>query len=364
MAESSAQEKTERPTLRRRTQAHDDGQVPRSQELSGAVVVMGGALALAFFGGSAIAHGVVATLRDQMSTLSHGPMTVGDASDLLRTQTVGIFTALAPFLLAVFVPALAVNAIQARGVLSFKPITPDFSRVSPASGLKRLLSGQSIFTLFKAIVKLTIIATIGWLAIGDAWPRIASLTGGDPGAVVDLIRTLAFRLVLLSGLAFLALSLLDYGVAVWRHDRQLRMTREEVVQEFRETEGNPLLKSRMKSLGLALVRRRMLHRVKEADVIIVNPTSIAVAIRYDGISPAPVVLAMGRRKLAERIVLLARAANVPVIQNIPVARALIASASVGRPIPPALYAAVAEVLAFVYRQRGRLPQALSNVKLA
>src|SRR5690606_9934096 len=141
--------------------------------------------------------------------------------------------------------------------------------------------------------------------------------------------------------------------------QQMMMTRQEVVQEHRESEGDPLLKSRMRSLAQALTRRRMLQRVREADVVIVNPTHVAVAIKYDvAEASAPIVLAMGQRKLAERIRALAAESRIPVVRNVPVARALLASATVGRPIPPALYAAVAEILAFVYRQRGRLPVGL------
>ena len=143
------------------------------------------------------------------------------------------------------------------------------------------------------------------------------------------------------------------------------MTRREIFDELRESEGDPMLRSRRRSLAQSFARRRMLQQVKSADVVIVNPTEIAIAIRYDGRkSVAPVVVAMGQRKLAERIRAIAREAGVPIVRNVPVARALLAGARVGQPIPPALYAAVAEVLAFVYRVRGRLPQHLAEARRA
>jgi flagellar biosynthesis protein FlhB len=364
MAEEAAQERTETPTQKRLVKAHDEGQVPKSTELSAAVVVLGGAFALAYFGGSSIGKGMEEFLRDSTRQLVAAPLTQLDAIAILRNLTRVTVVALGPFFLAVAIPAIFVNAMQARGVLSLAPITPQFSRINPGAGLKRLLSGQSVFTLLKSIAKVIIIGCVGWLAMSAAWPGIMALSGADTSLVIPAVRDTTLRLVLFCGMAFLGLSLVDYGYASWQHQQKMRMTRQEVVQEFRETEGDPHRKAKMKTIASALVRKRMMHRVKEADVIIVNPTSIAVAIRYDGISPAPIVLAMGRRKLAERILVLARAANVPVVQNIPVARALIATAIVGRPIPPALYTAVAEVLAFVYRQRGHLPRALVDRSVA
>jgi len=360
MAEAQAQEKSELPTAKRMRTAHDDGQVPRSNELSAAVVVLSGAAALAYFGGTSVGSSTQSFLRESMRQLVSAPMTEVDGVDVLRNLVRVVLTALAPFLLAVAVPAIAINAIQARGVLSLKPIAPDFARVNPGAGIKRLLSTQAIFTLVKSLAKVIVIGWVGWVAMSAAWPRIIALTGADAALVIPAVRDTTLRLVLICGLAFLGISLADYAFATYQYQQKLRMTKQEVIQEFRETEGDPIRKSRMRSLAQAMVRKRMLHNVKEADVIIVNPTSIAVAIKYDGISPAPIVLAMGRRKLAERILQLARAANVPIVQNIPVARALIATAQIGRPIPPALYTAVAEVLAFVYRQRGHLPRALTD----
>jgi flagellar biosynthetic protein FlhB len=364
VAETPAQERTESPTNRRLTQAHDEGQVPRSTELSAAVVVLGGATALLLLGGRTLGAGMTGLMHDSTRMLVAAPFTQGDVVVLLRNAGQVMLKAMAPFLLAIVIPALLVNGIQARGVLSLKPIAPDFSRINPASGLARLLSGQSLFTLIKAMIKVTIIGTVGWLAMSRAWPEIVSLSGADAATILVVVRDVTVKLVFGCGLAFLALALVDYGYATWQHQKRLRMTRQEVIQEFRELEGDPIRKSRMRSLAQGLVRRRMLHRVKEADVVIVNPTEIAIAIRYDGTSPAPIVLAMGRRKLAERIREIARLANIPVVQNIPVARALIATAAVGKPIPPALYVAVAEVLAFVYRKRGHLPRALTERTVA
>jgi flagellar biosynthetic protein FlhB len=364
MAEQPGQERTERPTPKKLQHAREDGQVAKSPEISAAAALLASGAGLAWFGGKAMATGANHVFEQSMNALRGGPMGSGDATVLLRdiARTTGL--AVMPFFLVVLGTSLLINAGQAQGVLSLKPITPDFSRINPGAGLKKLLSGQAVITLLKSIAKLIVLGFLAWIALRDAWPSISGLNDAEPAVVVAAILRISVRLVLLCGLGFLGVALVDYAIVVFRHQSQLRMTRQEVIQEFRESEGDPIRKVRMRSLAQALVRRRMLHRVKEADVIIVNPTSIAVAIMYDGVATAPIVVAMGRRKIAERILVLARTANIPVVRNIPVARALIGSAKVGMPIPPALYAAVAEVLAFVYKQRGRMPRALAEIRLA
>lgn len=363
MAEEQAQEKSELPTPRKLEKAHEEGQIPKSQELSTAIVLLAGATALAAFGGSALGEGTSGVLRAAGTALSGPELTEAGATVLLRVFGQMTLLALAPFLLAVAVPALVVNMIQARGVLSLKPVTPQMSRISPIAGLGRLLSMQSVFTLVKAIVKLGVLGLVSWIALRQAWPELTALTGASAPAVLATTRSVTVRLVLFAVGAFLFVSAADYAFEVWRHSKQLRMTRREIFDEHKESEGDPQQKSRIRSVAQSLARRRMLQRVKEADVVIVNPTEIAIAIRYDGRkSIAPVVVAMGQRKLAERIRAIAKQANVPIVRNVPVARALLAGAKVGHPIPAALYAAVAEVLAFVYRVRGRLPQYLAEAR--
>lgn len=360
MADESAQEKTEQPTSRRLTQAHDEGQVPRSQELLIAVVLLAGAAGLAVFSGS-LGRQSVNLLGALRTWLPAAPMAEADATMMLRSVIQQGLLAILPVLLLLTAPILLVGGLQARGVLSLKPITPDLSRINPLKGLKRLFGFDGWFTLLKAIAKLLVLGLITWGALRAVWPTVTGLVGADAGPVLEVTRSTSLRIALLAGLTFLALSVVDYGFVAWRHSQQLMMTRQEIIQEHRESEGDPLLKSRMRSLGAQLTRRRMLQRVTEADVVIVNPTHVAVALKYDAHeASAPIVLAMGQRKLAERIRALATAANVPIVRNVPVARALLASARVGMPIPPALYAAVAEILAFVYRQRGRLPQGVGT----
>ncbi|NOT09592.1 MAG: EscU/YscU/HrcU family type III secretion system export apparatus switch protein [Gemmatimonadales bacterium] len=354
-----AQERTELPTVRRRQTAFDEGRVPRSPELAAAAGLLAGALALAAVGGRVFRE-TEDTLTAAFGGLTSTPLTMPAAAALVRDMVAAGLRAIVPVALAMFASIVLVAALQARGVWSAKPLAPDLSRISPLSGFRRLVSGQSVFTLFKAGLKLTVLGGLTYAALHGAWSELAGLGGEGAPIVAAVIRGLGLRLVATVGVGFLVVAALDYGFEVWQHERKLKMTRQEVVQELREQEGDPLLKSRVRSMARSMARRRMLHRVREAHVVVVNPIHVAVALKYDpGHDGAPVVLAMGRRKLAQRIKELARAAGVPLVENPTLARALIATAAVGKPIPPALYVAVAEVLAWVYRRRGRRLRSLA-----
>jgi flagellar biosynthetic protein FlhB len=262
--------------------------------------------------------------------------------------------ALLPFALVVAGVTTLVNVVQARGVVSWKPVTPKWSHLNPVSGLRRLVGWDALINLVKALLKLVAVTTVTFMLVAGAWPELISLSQLGPGGVAAVMNGQALKLAALSGIAFLVLAGADYAVQWVKHERGLRMTRQEIVRETRESEGDPMVKARLRSVARSRARRRMLQAVPTADVVVVNPVHIAVALRYDvGASGAPVVVAMGQRKLAERIRDLARSSGVPIVENRPVARALFSTGAVGKAIPPALYAAVAEILAYVYRLRGR-----------
>jgi flagellar biosynthetic protein FlhB len=191
-----------------------------------------------------------------------------------------------------------------------------------------------------------------YVSLRHAWDELMTLGQQHPVALARSLGGFAVRLFLVAGAAYIVIAAADFAFQLWQHTRQLKMTKEEVRQEHKETDGDPLVKSRLRSLGRALVRQQMFKDVQKADVVVTNPTHIAVALRYDPtISFAPIVLAMGERKIAQRIKRLAHDSGVPVVENKPLARALLAAGKVGLPIPAELYVAVAEILAFVYKRR-------------
>ena len=348
MAENH-EDKTEEPTAKKRREAQDEGKIPKTQELSAAAVLIGAGLMI----GPGGAVMVDALRRLSWASFRVGPSSMHDPVMAVEwVRWVGVQTAMGmlPFVGVVSVLALFVGTVQGRGTLSMKPIEPDWTRLSPAKNMKRFLSPRPFVDLFKSVFKLVVVGVVVYVAMSGALEELSRLPQSGPRALIEALQSEIVRVMLAAGIALLALAVADYGYQSWQHQRDLRMSKEEVKQELKESEGDPLIRARLRSLGRSLARMRMMAAVPTADVVVTNPTHIAVALRYDpDVAEAPLVVAMGSRKLAQRIRKTALKAGVPVIENKPVARALFAAAKVGFPIPPMLYVAVAEILAFVFR---------------
>ena len=354
MADRPAGEQSEAPTQRRREEAHREGRVAKSQELSSAAVMLAGVGALAFAGGRSIAAFVSELLGDSARWITAPPLTVDTASELVAALAGRTMTALSPFFFILAGIVLAVDVIQARGVFSTERIAVKWSHLNPLEGVQRLVNAEAFFNLLKSVVKLSALAAVAYLAFARNWTELLSLSDVSASSLADAMRRMGVGLAISTGLAFLAIAGADYLFQFWRFEGSLKMTRQEVVQEYKETEGDPLIKSRIRAMARALSRRKMLRQVATADVVLTNPTRLAVALKYDvAVAAAPIVVAMGARKLADRIRAIARESGIPILEQKPLAQALFATARIGEPIPSALYFAVAEVLAFVYRQRDR-----------
>jgi flagellar biosynthetic protein FlhB len=350
----SEQERSEAPTQKRRDEAAAEGRIPRSQDLNAAVLLLASALAV-----NATAPALAAALRDMMGaglalTAAAPALTGEGAVALLRAVGWKTLVAMAGFLGAMSLAALAVSGAQARGTFSAKPLAPKFERINPAQGAKRILGKQGLVELTKSLLKLLVVGWAVWGVLRTAWPDVAALPQQSPRALLEVVQKYGVRMLTNAGLAYVALAAADYGWQLWQHEQSLRMTKEEVKQENKNSEGDPMVKSRQRALGRQRARQQMFKDVPQADVVVVNPVHIAVALRYDpSVAPAPYVVAVGRRKIAERIKQIAYDSQVPVVENVPLARALVATVKVGTMIPSELYVAVAEVLAFVIRQRQR-----------
>jgi flagellar biosynthetic protein FlhB len=345
------QDRTEEATPKRRRDAAEKGEVPRSQELTTAALLAGSALVLNLTL-PRVGHGLV----ELYGTLTLGSATAAqDASQLvpmLRSAGRGTLLLTMPLLASLAVVSATIAGVQARGTLTMTPLAPKWSRVSPVQNAKQLIGIRSLAEFVKSLLKLVVVGIALWYALTSAWSDIIVVGQQHPAALAAALLRYAVRLLLTAGLAYIAIAGADYAFQVWQHEKRLRMTKEEVKQEHKETEGDPMIRSRRRSLARTMLRRQMFADVANADVVVTNPTHIAVALKYDaGVAAAPIVLAMGQRKIAERIKRLAHEAGVPVIENKPLARALLKTARIGLPIPPELYVAVAEVLAFVIRRR-------------
>lgn len=341
-------DRTEKPTPRRRRKAREEGQVAVSRELN---------LAFTFFAATLILKILLPQLSRTLmnastSFFSLEPMDEETLSSFIFQIFREPFILLILLLFAVAFTAILVGALQTRFLFSLKPLKLDLSRINPVEGLKRMFSLRNLFELVKSFIKLAIVGYVSYSLIKqryDELPRLSELElSASIWYVADLTITLMFR----CAIAMMVLALIDYLFQRWEYEKSLRMTRQELKEEFKEVEGNPEIKRKQREIMLRLARGRMLQRVPEAEVVITNPTHVAVALQYDSERmEAPVVLAKGLDDLAKKIVEIATSHNVPIVRNPQVAWELYKSCEVGDQIPPNLYRAVAEILAHVYSLR-------------
>jgi flagellar biosynthetic protein FlhB len=343
-------DKTEAPTGRRLSQAREQGQVARSQELITAVSLLVSTFLL-----TGPARNLGLALKDlTVNAMSALPADITGA--WLRQTALSALSRLLPSLGLLVVAMLAVGATLNLGQTGFvwasKRIGFDFNKLNPLNGFKRLFSGQGLLELFKALLKLAI---VGWVTYTFLRTQIYTLLGlsqTDLGSALSVWAGLGRSLALRVGGTYFILAVVDYAYQRWQHMRSLRMTKQEVKDEAKLHEGNPMARGRIRSQQRRFARMRMMGNVPKADVVITNPTHLAVAVQYDPEAMrAPKVLAKGAHRLAARIVEIARGNGVPIMQNIPLARALYRTVEVEQEIPPDLYIAMAEVLAYVFKLR-------------
>ncbi|HLK71623.1 MAG TPA: flagellar biosynthesis protein FlhB [Steroidobacteraceae bacterium] len=352
MAETDDRDqRTESPSQKRLDDARKAGRVPRSRDLGTAVVVLTGALALRFLGANLGAR-LAGIMRDGLS-FDHAQ--IGDAGLMLarlaHAATQGLAAA-APLLGLLVVAALI--APLAIGGWTFSPsaLVPDFARLNPVSGLGRVFSLRSLIELSKALARFVVVALVAVLVLRREFHSFAGLGTEAVGAGIAHAMSLVSTAFIALGGALAAIALVDVPLAIWQYNQSMRMTRQELRDEYKETEGSPESRSRVKRVQQQMARRRMMSKVPKADVVVTNPTHFAVALRYDEQRHrAPVVVAKGVELIALKIREVAEEHQVPIVEAPPLARALHASCELGDEIPTRLYAAVAKVLTYVYQLR-------------
>jgi flagellar biosynthetic protein FlhB len=354
VAEStSGQDRTELATPRRRERARERGNVARSMEISSVVVFTAGILGLHAFGPS-ITGGLAELLRGTFATCAGTAVSADSlptqAADAARTLALAVL----PLAGLVALAGIVSQVVQVGVLFTTQPLEPQWERVSPIAGFKRIVSKRSLVELLKSIAKIGIVAALVVGTLADAPRRLFDLSAMEPAAAFAVIAGLLLKMAAAACVALALLALLDLLFQRWDYEKQLMMTRQEVRQEHKETEGDPIVKAFLRSMQRDVSRRRMMESVKKADVVVTNPVHYAVALRYDPSEMgAPRVVAKGARLVAKRIREIAVAAGVPVVEDPPLARALHKSCRVGAQVPIALYKAVADLLAFVYRARER-----------
>jgi flagellar biosynthetic protein FlhB len=349
------QERSERPTPKRLEEARRHGELPRSPELTAAAVVLIGASTLHFFGARMATQ--LGGMMQSSLALSRAQML--DENLLLPTLAATAYRALiacAPILGLTLVAALLAPLVLGGWNFSFQALAPDFTRLSPIAGLQRLFSLRGAVELGKAIAKFAVVASIGALFLWKQSGALLALASEPVNAAIAHAAVLSGQALLALGASLALIAAVDVPWQLWQYTQRLRMTRQEVRDEHKESEGAPEIKGRVRRAQQEIAKRRMLQQVPKADVVVVNPTHFAVALRYDEQRMrAPIVVAKGADEVAARIREVATEHRVPIFEAPPLARALFRHVQLGGEIPASLYVAVAQVLTYVYQVRSWRP---------
>ena len=351
MAEESFQEKTEQATPKRREESRRKGQVARSQELNSAVVLIVAITSIYLLGGKLFQD--LASFTVNVLERSH---TYDINANSFRVHMLDwakiFFMTVGPIILILGVTSLAISLGQVGFTINEEALTPKFNRLDPLKGAKRMFSKRSLVELAKGIFKILIVGYIGYITITPALPKIMVLADAGLGISFQFIGEMVFKVGINTSLALLIMALLDFMYQRWEHNQSIKMTKQEVKEEQKQTEGDPQVRMRIRSLQREAARQRMMDEVPEADVVITNPTHYAIAVKYDmEFMEAPRVVAKGQNLIAQKIKEVAKSSGIPVVENKPLAQALYRAVEVGQNIPEELYRAVAEVLAYVFRLR-------------
>ena len=363
MADDSAQEKTEQPTQRRRRRAREKGQVAQSTEVDNAAVLLAGLCALMLFGG-----GTFKCMIDQVSgylgNLCGPEVTLDGVVPILRNAAKTVVVTAMPIAISVCAFSLLCSLAQTKGfVFAPSKIKLDLNVMNPVRGLKSLASWTAVGKLLAACVKITIIVLIVYFFVRARIGWLIALAGKDLWYFLNTSQKFCMTLVFQVALAMILVAVADYAFQKWRYEKKLKMSKQELKEEMKQEEGHPGVRGRQGQLRRQIARARMLDAVPDANVVVVNPVEIAVALKWDEAKMgAPQVVAKGRHLLAQRIKEIAVEHGVPIVERKPLAQALYAAVEVGMEIPSALYYAVAEVLAFVMggKKAGRARKASSS----
>jgi len=355
VAESTGQEKTEAPSARRLEQAREEGNIARSTDLTAALMLLASILLLYVFGVRLVESVALMTKTVLSSAHAHNPTRADDLPGMLNYVGMSLLYTLVPLLVATGAVGLLISAGQVGILLTGKPIVPQFSRVNPLSGVKRLFDARAAMRLVMSLAKVVVIAGIAIVLIVMDVEEIIELPAMELAEAFAVASLLTFWMALKLAGVLIFLAIMDYAFQKFQNTRDLRMTRQEVRQELKDMDGDPMMKQRRMQVARQLAMQRMSQAVPQADVIITNPTHLSIALKYDsGTMTSPKVVAKGADLMAMRIRQIAAAHDIPLVERKPLARAIYASVEVGQEIPEEHFAAVAEILAYVYRLSGKI----------
>ncbi len=360
MPQQGAQDKTEKPTPRRREKARERGQVAKSQEINSVAVLLAGLGALYLLGGYLYTN-LSSFMRHIMLGINSPSFNQAQFQDFVNFVINTFLVTAVPVWLSIFMVAILINIAQVGFLLAPKRLKPDFSKINPIKGVKKFFSLRIFVELFKNIGKLAVVATVAYLTVSAEINSLPAMAGRDVIEILQYLVGICFKIFWRCCLAMLVLAIMDWAYQKYEFEKNLKMTKQEIKDEHKQTEGDPQVKSRIRSIQRDAVRKRMMAKVPEADVVITNPTHVAVALTYNmGDMDAPELVAKGAGLIAQRIKEVAREHDVPVVEDKPLARALYRAVEVGQAIPQDMYEAVATILAHVYRKKNRAQEFLNR----
>ena len=353
-------DKTEKPTAKKLQDARKEGQVAKSKEISNCLGLFVFFLVLRFMSGS-IADKIInlfgTMYRDipLVTVYPAGEMPVKQTAILFRTGLVTVLTIALPMMIIGYTVAFLSDLLQVKWQPTAKPLQPKLSKISPMKGLKRIFSLNSVVELIKSLLKLAIIIPIVYVYIKDNLGIIYLFYDMPLLQAISLIGTTIINLGIRISAVYIVIAATDFGYQKWKFHKDMKMSKQEVKDEYKNSEGDPQVKSKIRRKMMEVSQRRMMQQIPQADVVITNPTHYAVAIKYEPAQrDAPYVVAKGESYLAQKIKEVAKENGVEIVENKPVARALYHNVEIGESVPPELYQAVAEILAFVYHLQGKI----------
>lgn len=350
-------EKTEPATPKKLEKAREEGQAPKSQDLNTAVLLFVLFGCLKIFGAYMINHlyDMFHTFYGNISDYSTEEFTIVRAEGLFRYGMQEIALTILPIFALALIGAFVVNVVQVKWKVTLKPLQPKPNKINPISGFKRMFSKDKLFDLLKAILKVGILFYVVYSSLKDEWGMIINIYQLDLWSAITLIVNTVLNISFQITAVFFVIAFADWWYQKRKFNNDMKMTKQEVKDEYKNTEGNPQIKSQIRRKMSEASRRRMMQELPEADVVITNPTHLAVALKYDKEeAEAPIVIAKGADYLAARIREVAKENHIEIVENKPLARMLYHNVELGDQIPPELYQMVAEILAYVYGLQGKV----------
>ncbi|MFN7290168.1 MAG: flagellar biosynthesis protein FlhB [Pirellula sp.] len=352
MAESAGEKKHE-ATDYRRWRAREEGNVPKSQDLGSSVLLLIGVILLDNYGGQ-IGTAMIQLITDLDGTVSITKASSRDETSVILRQIIQASMSVLPLMAGLVVTSLVVHFAQVGPLWLPQKLAFDIQRIDPLQGFQRLLSLSNVTRLGFGLLKILLVAGILLLGVWFRWNEILALGSADLTTVGKFLWATMMELCRNVAIALVALSVVDLAFQRWKYDQDLRMTDEELREEYKMTQGDPHTKSRRRQVQRELAQQRLAVDVPKADVVVTNPTELAVALKYDPKTmKAPIVLAKGADLVAAKIRRIALENGIPIVERKPLAQALFKQVDIGKPIPTSEYSAVAEVLKYVYEVKGR-----------